>query len=479
MLKQMKIFVSIALSCIFIFTAIGYAALTDSLAMKGTVSVEIPEGLFITEIRTKGTPSGLDIYTVDFIEYSTTVDTLLSKSNDSNAGSVTYIITVYNNTRYEYAYRGLYYQSNLSGYHNNLVSTKNDNSKIGVVTAFPNGKIVQPGEYLEFEVTYTLGSSRTTFPARNSFKNLLNFQFGINVESQEAAIDAVLAKFLNILNTKTTYDELVDKIDDKFDGNQEWTSNYIGNVSDAVDADSMTVETLFAGQLNMVINGNTTPATVLIKHENLDNNPLTGDSYSVKYNNQSTPTTYEGCEMTLYLTTDPLTRANGQAPVYVAVFTCDRDENGNIISDWYIVGDTYLGKAPIVGYRGENGGTGSFVTDNWVADRATYTPVTGYSYTINQGTTIKDITRAVDRNAINAFQSLLNEAKRIIDDLTYAGTGITIVEEAYEAASRYYTIDANGNAIADQGTTRAQLIPTMVNLDHAITEAKKAIDAIE
>ncbi len=478
MLRKMKIFVSIALSCIFIFTAIGYAALTDNLALKGTVKVEFPEGLFITEVRMKGSQSGLDVYNVDFIDYSTTVETLLSKSNDNNSGSVTYIITVYNNTNYEYAYRGLYYQNNLSGYHNNLVSTKNSSTKIGVVTSFPNGKIVAPGEYLEFEATYTLGTDKRTFPARNSFKNLLNFQFGINVESQEAAIEAVLAKFLNILNTKVTYDELVDKIDDKFDGNQEWTSNYIGNVSDAVDADSMTVETLFAGQLNMVINGNTTPATVLIKHENLDNNRLTGDSYTVKYNNQSNPTTYEGCEMTLYLTTDPLTRANGQAPVYVAVFTCDRDENGNIISDWYVVGDIYLGKAPIVGYRGENGGTGSFVTDNWVADRATYTPITGYSYTIAQGTSIKDITRVVDQNAIDSFQRLLDDAKEIIDDLTYAGTGIAIVEEAYEAASRYYTVDSNGNAIAKSGTTRAQLIPIMVKLDYAITEARKAIDSV-
>ena len=495
MLKQMKIFVSIALSCIFLFTAIGYSALTDNLELAGSVSVQIPEGLFITEIRTLGT-NNVDHQSVSFIQYTTTVDSTIDKKDNTTtttsgrpgrpgttttttyAGTVTYEITVYNNTKYEYAYRGLYYQKNLSGYNGNSnVATSNSDSKLGVVVSFPNNdRIVAPGESLTFTVTYTVGKGMND---TTDWKTLLNFQFGINVESQEAAIDAVLAKFLNILNTKVTYDELVDKIDDKFDGNQEWTSNYIGNVSDAVDADSMTVETLFAGQLNMVINGSTTPATVLIKHENLDNNTMTGDSYSVKYNNQSTPTTYNGCEMTLYLTTDPLTKANGQAPVYVAVFTCDRDENGNIISDWYIVGDTYLGKAPIVGYRGESGGTGSFVTDNWVADRVTYTPVTGYSYTVAQGTTIKDITRVVDQNAINAFQRLLNDAKDIIDDLTYAGTGITVVEDAYEAASRYYTLDANGNAVAKQGITRAQLIPTMVRLDHAITEARKAMDAID
>lgn len=475
---KMNIFVSVALLFVFLFTSVGYATLTENLQIGGNVNVEFPEGLFIVEIKEKNAPTGLYNCITDFIDYSTTVDTTLSKSNGSYSGSVTYEITVYNNTNLEYAYRNLYYQSSLDNYNNNYVSTSNDNRKIGVVTNFPNGKVVAPKKHLTFEVTYTIGSSSYTFPARRDFKTLLNFQFGINVESQEAAIDAVRTKFINILNTKVTYDQLVDKIDDKFNGTDEWTSNYMGNVGDAVDADSMTVETLFAGQLNLVVNGSTTPATVLIKHENLDNNTMTGDSYSVKYNNQSTPTTYHGCEMTLYLTTDPLKTQGGRAPVYVMVFTCDRDENGNTIGDWYIVGDTYVGTAPIVGYSGGNG-TGSFVTDNWTADRKTYTPVPGYSYTVNSGTSIKDITRAVDQNAINTFQRLLNEAKQIIEDLTYAGTGITYVEDAYEAASRHYTLDSNGNPIANQGTTRAQLIPLMIDLDYAITEARKAMDSLQ
>ena len=63
--------------------------------------------------------------------------------------------------------------------------------------------------------------------------------------------------------------------------------------------------------------------------------------------------------------------------------------------------------------------------------------------TVNSATSIKDITRAVDQNAINTFQRLLNEAKEIIEDLTYAGTGITYVEDAYEAASRHYTLDSS------------------------------------
>ena len=301
------------------------------------------------------------------------------------------------------------------------------------------------------------------------WKTLINFQFGINLESEAAARNAVHDKFLDILNTTVTYEELVDRLDDKYDGNQEWTSNYIGNVSSAVDADSMTVETLFAGQLNMIIDGKITPASVLIKHENLDNDYTTGDDYSV-VNNQGQTVTYRGCEMTLYLTTDPLDTPNSWAPVYVTVFTCDRDSEGNL-SDWYPIGDTYVGEANIVGYNGANGGTGSFVTDNWRSDAAGYTPVSNYSYNVGNDYSIKAIVQTVDPAAETAFQSLLDRSKKLIDDERFAGEGIEALEDAYEEAARYYTIDADGRAIANQGVTRVRLIPVMADLDHALNTA--------
>lgn len=472
------------LSFMVLFMAVGFASLSDSLHITGVADVNAPKGLYVTSMEVHS-QSYLDVEQHSFAPYSTTIDTTLSKATPGLAGSVTYKITVLNNTDKEYAYRALYYQENLDKYNNGLVVELEEDentlapNKISVKMDFPNGRVVQPTEMLTFYATYTLGTDENVIKASASQKNLLNYQFGINVESEVAAREAVYEKFLNILNTSITYEELVDKIDDKFDGAQEWTSNYIGNVSDAVDADSMTVETLFAGQLNMVINGQTRPATVLIKHENLDNNTLTGDSYSVKYNNQRNPTTYKGCEMTLYLTTDPLSTPNGQAPVYVTVFTCEADSNGNVLGKWYKIGDSYVGKAPIVGYHGEGGGTGSFVTDNWKADRVTYSPTSNYSYTVSQGTTIKTLTQTVDNSARTAFQTLLTRAKAMIDDLTYAGTGITIVEDAYEAAGHLYTVDRRGRPTAKNNLTRAQLIPHMISLDYALTEAQKAIDALK
>ncbi len=480
MTKRMKIILCAVLSFMLCFMAAGYAAVSDPFVLMGHANVEVPSGLFIIDVQPKAnTTSGLYTNTVSVPSYSTSLDCTLSKASDRTAGKVTYMITVLNNTKLTYAYRGLYYQSALDRYDNNYVSTTNSNTKIGVVTSFPNGKTVDPGQTLTFEVTYTIGSNRNTFPARTEYRTLLNYQFGINVDSVESAREVVNDKFLNILNTTSTYKTLVDVLDNKFDGSQEWTSNYIGNVGNATADDAVAVNTLFAGQLQMIIDGAVQPATVIIKHENVDNNTMTGDDYeAVNQNNGGVFRGY-GCEMTMYLTTDSLSTANGWAPVYVSVFTCDRDADGNISGGWYRIGDVYEGRAPIVGYNGEAGRTGSFVTDNWVAEAATYQVTNSYSYYVADGTTVKTLTQAKDEAMIAEFQDLLTRAKAMMDDMTYAGTGITVVEEAYMETARFYTLDEAGNPVANPDTTRARLAAMVAEMDHALTVAQEAIDRIE
>jgi hypothetical protein len=281
---------------------------------------------------------------------------------------------------------------------------------------------------------------------------------------------------LNILNTTSTYETLIDVLDDKYNGIDHWRSNYVGNVGDAINNDMQTVETLFAGQLNMVISGSPTKAWVLIKHEDLDNNTNTGDDYVATYNGKST---YGyGCEMTLYLTTDPLSRANQDAVVYAAVFSCDRDANGNIVGGWYQVGDTYKGTAPIVGYDGTGGKTGSFVTDYWEASTASYSPTSTYRYSVSSGTSLKTLAQTVDRNAIRAFQTLLDEAKEIIDNVNYAGSGMIAVEQQYERASKFYTLNASGNPVAKTNIPRMWLCPVMADLEHVVRVAQDEIDRL-
>ena len=164
-----KVMVSIMLSFMILFTSIGYAALTTNLSVTGVVDIAIPSGLFITDVKVKdGSTANVEHQDVSFIRFSTTVDSVIDKKDDTwtqrpngrwqtttYEGSITYVITVFNNTEYEYAYRGLYYQKN--EYNNSYVNTTASDSKIGVVTNFKNGSVVAPGASLEFEVTYTIG----------------------------------------------------------------------------------------------------------------------------------------------------------------------------------------------------------------------------------------------------------------------------------------------------------------------------------
>ena len=489
----------ISITCIFLsflclFSCVGYAVLSDSLGISGSAKTDIPSGLFITSVSTRGM-SNVDSNSVSFLQYTTTVDSTIDRKS-SGAGSVTYTVTVLNNTKLTYSYRGIYYQTNLTGYDgNNYVSTANANRRIGVVcslaTASADAKKVEPGESLTFTVTYTVGNR---MDADTDWKTLINFQFGINVDGEREALAVVEDKFLNILNTTSTYEQLIDALDNKFDGRQEWTSNYIGNVTGSSSEDSVAVNTLFAGQLQITVGDDQMDATVLIKHENLDGNTNTGDDYTAVNESNGGVFRGYGCEMTLYLTIDPLTSAGRYVPVYAVVFTCDRDANGNT-GDWYRIGSTYAGTANVVTYDGGNG-TGSFVTDNWRADAATYQLIDGYSFNIKgesyqlnayshrvaQGDSIKTIVTAKDTNAINTLQTLLNDAKRIAENQEYAGTGIELINEEldkiYEKFAEYYTMDENGNHIVDPDLTIAQLSPAILDLYGVVNDALIKIDAL-
>ena len=452
----------IVLSFMICFISLGYASLSDTLLVKGTADVTIPEGLFITQVEIDGNPSNLDRSDATHLDYTTTVDCTLNRGSTRAAGTVTYKITVLNNTQRTYAYRRLYYQSSLTNYNgNSIIRESGGNSYIPITTSFPNGSVVDPGDTLEFYATYTMGRSVN---ANTTYSTLVNYQFGINVNSVEEARAAVVDKFENILNSPTTYETLCDKIDDKFSG-AEWTSNYIGNVTASTSEDSTTVNTLFAGHLQMVINGVDNPITVLIKHENVDNNRQTGDDYTAVSGNASF--SGYGCEFTLYMTTSDLANTGGKAPVYAAVFTCDRDENGAIISNWHMVGEHYEGTADIVGYEG-GASNGSFDTGTWRAVQATYSPAKNYSYTVTQGSTIQTVTQAVDPQAATVLASLLTEAKAILDENQYAGTGMVALEEAYFNNAKYYTVAEDGTITVDPTAPRVRLIPVIQEMELAL-----------
>ena len=458
-----KIMIYTAFLFAFAFIGFGYAAFTDTLSIRGSATVTIPYGLFITEVEvaTNGEVNATS-QGVDFLTYTTTVDA--SARRTTATGKVTYKITVLNNTSLTYAYRGLYYQSNLSGYNgNSIIGTANRN-RISITTAFPDGQKVEAGQTLTFTATYTLGNSLNRY---TTYRTLINYQFGINVESETVAKNVLIEKFANILNAPDTYNKLYDRIDDKFSG-AEWTSNYIGNVTDSTSDDSATVNEIFAGFLQMTIDGVDTPITVLIKHENVDGRTDTGDDYTA-VSGSSSFTGY-GCEFTLYMTTSDLGNRNQNPPVYAAVFTCNRNADGSS-GAWYLLGEAYSGTASIVGYEGGES-TGSFDTGTWRSYATTYKVTDNYSYSVAANLRIQDVVVIQDPLANKEAEDLLNKTKKILDDNIYAGTGMVELEEAYFAymqASNLYTINADGTVSVNPDATRVQLIPHIKKLSQVLS----------
>ena len=81
-----KVAVSIMLSFMILFTGIGYAQLSTGLSLTGQVKIQIPSGLFIIKVEEKGSPSNLDKNTYSHIQYTTSLNTILSRK--SNTGKV-------------------------------------------------------------------------------------------------------------------------------------------------------------------------------------------------------------------------------------------------------------------------------------------------------------------------------------------------------------------------------------------------------
>ena len=190
----------------------------------------------------------------------------------------------------------------------------------------------------------------------------------------------------------------------------------------------------------------------------------------------------------MWHTIDPLTASGQYVPVYAVVFTCDRDaQTGERLSDWYRVGKTYAGEADVVTYDG-NYGTGSFVTDRWRATPETYTLVdgysfnidgerynlNGYSYSLTQGTRLYQILQMEDAVAVQTAQTLLDDAKRILNNREYAGEGIDRIREVYERYSSLYTVDANGKHTINNYwpmRTFGKLSPAIVDLYRVVNAA--------
>ena len=508
-LKRLVIFLSIM--TMFGVCCVGYASLTDNLSIYGTANVSVAArpltGVYITDI-VEVSASNIDKNEFTFIAGTTNVSNTVSKGAAEGEGVIVYDVTVLNNTNVPYYYRDNYYQTGISEYNgNDYISDYQDGGAVTIECVFEgeddDAKKLMPQESIVFRVVYTLGAN---IDEEIDLNMLVNIRFGIHVSGNDEALDMIESKFLQILNTESTYNQLLDILDDKFDGVNDWSSNYVGNVAGAAagafSADSVAVNALFQNHLQMTIDGELKEVTVIIKHEDVDWDQATGDSYIATHPNGGTYAA-DGCEMTLYLTIDELDDPGAYVTVYAMVFTIDRDYwgSGAYTSDWYRAGNVFIGTAEVSDYDGTPGGTGSFRTTTWWPKaNVDYELVPGYHFEIQNGndvdildfegfsyhasgevlswqTPMYAMLELWNEEASAVIFDLMNDAKTIIENKNYAGEGIDRLRAVYDKYYWHYAYLGYPNLNWPYPTVR-KFYPAMVELYNVINSVASEITEI-
>lgn len=326
-----KVLSSVVLSSFLGVLSIGYANVSNNLTVTGAVNIEPQENVFISDVII---PTGVNAVCNSY--YASTLNSTITLGNTSNS-TVSFNITVYNNTNETYGFNAVKYM---------IDDTTYDNSNISFETSLERRDEVLSYDDLTFSITFMYKDS--TVSENKVLNSILNFEFlpldEIPEDEGEIAVTGVMGRFEEILNTPAEYTKLTNQMDDNW-ANGRYNDSYMGTVLGASDADIALLEEMFAGNLILNINGVDTEVTILIKRENIDGSRNTGDA--------------DGNEMTVYMTTDPLTERGKSVPVYAAAYTSSDDG-----TSWSQIGHMFEGTATVNNYFGFSG-SGSFNTDTW------------------------------------------------------------------------------------------------------------------
>lgn len=391
--KWQKIFLSIFLPLSVGSLSVGFAAISDNLAINGIVTNVPLEEIFITNVSHGNESQG----TSSKIAFSNTMISSTIDLGNNATNTVTHYITVFNNladveNKYGYyAYSipssseaGVDYYDNddikvIVYYDSDTSENENwvDLTSSGIPEQDAEGNvntlIVPAKSSVTFKVVYSYVEGATLTNTKLNSSIIYNFALLSSFPKHQgaAATAACIAKFLEIMNDPTKDENGDTKANYILDAMQENSvifglgGDYVGNVTGAGDEHTKLIKELFGDALGLTINGKDEKVTMLIKRENIDGDRNTGLNAGSWFNG--------GQEMTLYMTTDTLqnTEENGRAVVFAIVFTIPRGE-----SEWVQLSSVIEGTATVCAYDGTDSGTGSFNTNNWL-DNSGATPEKG------------------------------------------------------------------------------------------------------
>ena len=408
-----------------------------------------PECLYITGVKPVSQSNSIDHLSYDY-QFPTRLN--VSASNSQAGASVTFCVTVFNNTDVTYWYVGTSYSlgvgsNNMIGTFGGItITTKDKQSDSG--ETFNTADWVPPRTSRDFYVTYTFETN-----AMGMHSTYVDYMFNIKM-------DAVYDGFLAVLNDTTSgfgYDYLDQIFDEKY---AEDKSNVIGNVGD----DKQYFDNMFGdSQLTVDINGVETPVTVLVERRNLDDKS-SGDS--------------SGCEYAVYITVDPLNSPTGNAIVYAVCYSCKpgTSESGG----WYQIGQMYEGTAPIQEYDSSNGTyEGAFDVSKWEATPNVYEVGDGITYKVgyeqgDQYDKLKKLSEIIGSMDQDIYNDIDNSRllKKVYDVLNYNRYSdlpeVVNLRNAFEAAAPYYNIYNSGAEIKiKRDAPRSELIPYIIRIQQA------------
>ena len=446
-MKISSVLFTLGLALMITFTAIGYAALSDGLTADINLSAQGKpfKGVYIKSIEVEST-SNASSESLEFI-HPTNVKNTVDASR--SGGSVTYKITVHNNSDVTYWFAGCQYSpdvddNGLLGSSSGVTIVAHDHLGDSGAT-FNSDDWVPPQTERVFYAVYSYGSS-----AQNVCTTLVNFKFDIRM-------DAVHDEFLAVLNNSispTSYEEF----------RAVFEAEYVANKSMTISSETHPeVFEKFFSSLLVEIDGIEKEASVVIRRENLDKDVGSGDAY-----NNSTLT---GCEYALYITVDPLTPGT-TATVYAIAYSSGASGMGN---GWYQVGELYEGTAPIKA-------DGTIDYEKWVAKEKTYEIADGIDYKVGAANgdqydimkTLEQLISAEDQDVFNQIDNT-NIFKKTYD-LIQKNRGsddpaVTGLIAAFEEASIFYNNLNNGAEfkVVRGKYTRAEII-------HALKKIQAALD---
>ncbi len=401
------------------------------------------KGVYIKAVAIVSTSSA----SVDDCSFVTPTFHTSSVTPSQAGGSVTYKITVHNNTDITYWYSGVtpsldYDHSSLVGANGGISLVTKDHPGDSTAT-FNTDDWVPPQTERDFYVTYTYGAS-----AQGTRSIKVDFNFDIR-------LDGVHDEFLALLNYSRLgegYYELATLLDQLYAAD--------GTVAISTESHPEMFAKLFS-DLMVNIDGEEKQASVVIRRENLDKDSTTGDDYT------NGP---DGCEYTLYITVD--SKIPGQSStVYAIAYSRGA---GGMGSQWYQIGELYEGTAPVKA-------DGSIDYENWKAASKTYEIADGIYYKVGAANgdqydimnTMEQLISAVDQDIFNDIDNT-NIFKKVYDIIqkhhNSTDPALLGLKQAFEDASIFYRNLNNGQEfkVVRDKYTRAEIIYALKNIQMAL-----------